>query len=137
MMKKLLSIAVLILLFVACEPEDTNEITDVRDRFVGEWVCEENSNINGERSFTVDLSYDESDESNILINNFYQMGEATASVGTISTTNEETVSLQAQEVDGLYVQGGGTLVSDSRMDFTYVVDDGVELDSVQAVFIKQ
>jgi hypothetical protein len=136
-MKKILLLALSFVFLTACELEETEEITDVRDRFIGEWVCEEVSNVNGSRNFTVTIAYDESDASNILIQNFYQMGIAISSVGTISTTNEQAISISPQDVDGLLVQGSGVLESDVQIDFEYTVDDGVELDSVQAVFIKQ
>ena len=136
-MKKILLLALSFVFLTACELEETEEITDVRDRFIGEWVCEEVSNVNGSRNFTVTIAYDESDASNILIQNFYQMGIAISSVGTISTTNEQAISIYPQDVDGLLVQGSGVLESDVQIDFEYTVDDGVELDSVQSVFIKQ
>jgi hypothetical protein len=136
-MKKILLLALSFVFLTACELEETEEITDVRDRFIGEWVCEEVSNVNGSRNFTVTIAYDESDASNILIQNFYQMGIAISSVGTISTTNEQAISISPQDVDGLLVQGSGVLESDVQIDFEYTVDDGVELDSVQSVFIKQ
>ena len=136
-MKKILLLALSFVFLTACELEETEEITDVRDRFIGEWVCEEVSNVNGSRNFTVTIAYDESDASNILIQNFYKMGIAISSVGTISTTNEQAISISPQDVDGLLVQGSGVLESDVQIDFEYTVDDGVELDSVQSVFIKQ
>ena len=80
-MKKILLLALSFVFLTACELEETEEITDVRDRFIGEWVCEEVSNVNGSRNFTVTIAYDESDASNILIQNFYQMGIAISSVG--------------------------------------------------------
>ena len=136
-MKKILLLALSFLFLISCELEEREELTDIRDRFIGEWVCEETSNINGSRNFTVTIAYDKSDASNILIQNFYQMETAISCVGTISTANEQAIIISPQNLDGLFVQGNGALDSDVQIDFEYTVDDGVELDSVQAVYIKQ
>ena len=136
-MKKILLLALSFLFLISCDLEEREELTDVRDRFIGEWVCEETSNINGSRNFTVTIAYDESDASNILIQNFHQMETSVSCVGTISTANEQAISIAPQNLDGLYVQGNGVLDSDVQIAFEYTVDDGVELDTVQAIYIKQ
>jgi hypothetical protein len=137
MMKRILVFALPLLLLVSCEMEDTNEFTDVRDRFVGDWLVEENSNISGQSDYVVTISYDESDETKVLINNFYNLGTTFSASGVVSTTDEESISIANQEIDGFYLQGSGSLSSSFEMNFDYTADDGVEIDSLQAVFMKQ
>lgn len=123
---------------IACETdEDPVEDTDVRDRFIGRWNCTEESQINGERTFFVDIDYDTTSIDKIELINFYDMGTSSFVLGEISTTNEEAINIPAQDLDGLTVQGSGTMENNDLLLFNYLVDDGLELDSISATFIRQ
>lgn len=136
-MKKLLAFVLPILFLASCELEDTNEFIDVRDRFVGDWNVQEASSTTGESNYTVTISYDESDDTKVMISNFYNLGSSFSASGTLSTTNEESLTVENQELDGFYIEGSGVMTSDSQLDFNFTADDGVEVDSLQATFIKQ
>lgn len=127
-----------ITLIVSCEPDNEPvEDNDVRDRFIGRWSCTENSNISGDRTFFVDIDYDTSSTNKIELINFYSMGNNVFALGEVSTTNEQAITIPSQDLDGLTTQGSGTMDNNDLLTFNYVVDDGVEIDSIQATFIRE
>jgi hypothetical protein len=123
-------------LFFSCNPDDGGDPapTDPRDKFVGSWLCQETSQ-SGNSSFSVTISIDGSNSSQIFLDNFYHLGVGKKVYGVVAGNN---VTLPNQVVNGFTVKSGnGTIVnSDTKINFSYVVNDGADDDSCTAVYTK-
>ncbi|HBG71537.1 MAG: hypothetical protein A2W93_06005 [Bacteroidetes bacterium GWF2_43_63] len=119
---------------VACQPDDDDDITnDPREDYQGVWLCNEV----GGQSYTVNISIDTTTQSQIKLFNFHHQGfeeKVNAVVaGTSLTINPQTMCLGT-----LTVEGTATMQSNkTSMNFYYTVNNGVDLDTIQAVYTKQ
>lgn len=133
-----------ILLFVlasflhSCDTdEDINEPTaDPRDKFVGAWNCQETSSINkkGSSSYTVNISLNPNNSSQILLENFYQLGFGIKLYAIVANNN---ATIPEQTTSGFAVKGSGNYnTSTDKINWTYYVNDGADIDSCTAVYSK-
>jgi len=135
-MKKLqtlvpVALMALLIFFSGCE--ETNDIisdADPRDDFIGEWSCNE---VPAKRnSYRVNISYDDSNSSQVLLFNFGLFGQNASAYGIIAG-NDVTVPLQ--EIQGDWsVDGQGELVDEETIEWTYTLDDGADRIDYIATF---
>ena len=123
-------------LIIACNPDDPNtpDNTDPRDKFVGSWLCNENSHLNGNSSFTVTASLNPSNSSQIYLANFYQLGTSQKVYGVVASSS---VTIPSQTLSSVTVRGSGDITNnDTKINWTYYVDDGADIDTCTAIYSK-
>ncbi len=123
-------------LLVSCDPDDNPpDDTDPRDKFVGSWSCNENSHQMGTSTFTVTISLNSGNSSQIYVANFYQLGTSQKVYAVVAGDN---ATIPDQSVSGVSVKGSGSITSsNTKIDWNYYVNDGADIDTCTAVFTKQ
>ena len=118
----------------ACTKEEDPTPVDPRDQYIGSWVCAENSKINGQTTFNVNIKKNTADESQIFIENFYNYGFNKSVYITLSTN---TITIPQQTFSGSNtVNGTGTASSSSKINLTYYVKDGASTDTCTSILTK-
>lgn len=137
MLKKAIIIFSSFFVLFSCTTEDPLlDNSDSRDKFAGTWQCKENSRINGTSSFTVIISKDSSNSSQVKIANFYMYGLSEHAIANVSGRN---ISIPKQTLCNNLIHGDGYIDnSETTINFEYVIDDGSgEIDSCTAIFTKK
>ena len=132
----ILFVAGIILLQTACVPDETDDpVTDDRDYFIGNWMAEETSTLFPDPiTFTVKITADPNDESQVLLSNFYHLGSAAAD-RVKAQVGSSTITIPQQTVCDVVINGTGIL-SGKKINLNYFVNDGAEVDQVTAVYSK-
>ena len=134
-MSKTLSIlnAVLIaLLLSSCLEEDTNDLVDDRDAFLGSWNVTESCS---KDSYSVQIVKDPSNSAQVLINNFWNTGNCgNPPYGIVAGSS---IYLPQQEFcDGdLKLDGSGEMLKE-QVDWSYSVNDGADLYNCDATYVR-
>lgn len=120
----------------ACVPEDDIDTGDPRDKFTGTWRFTETQIVKSPDaiSFTVTISYDPNNTSQVLLRNFAQIGGQFAPYGIV-TSNRITIPLQEVGQEFM-ISGSGTLSGSSQMDWEYTTVAGGDKESFTAVASK-
>ncbi|MBI34630.1 MAG: hypothetical protein CMP67_04615 [Flavobacteriales bacterium] len=123
---------ILLLSVVACEKESSD---DLRNDFVGNWLVNESSKLLGQRTYLVTLSKDSLSDAQIIIDNFYKIGEGENVISSISTTESNTITIPGQNIKNNYIEGIGKLNNDI-IELNYFVNDGNSIDTVNANYTR-
>lgn len=124
--------ALLAAFFVSCEKQDT-EAEDPRDVIVGTWSCSESYGTN-QQSYQVIISKSASDSTRILVSNFNLLGKDIDVYAKLTGLN---LNIPSQSVDGFQISGSGTVASShEKINLTYTVNTGSEIEHWTAVYIK-
>ncbi|MDA3779320.1 MAG: hypothetical protein PF487_03665 [Bacteroidales bacterium] len=89
-----------VIIFLSCENENLDNISDIRNKIEGQWSVQEDSELlksTNITNYTVYISPSETDTSNILIDNFYQIGWGIEAEGEIR--NEKIYLTPYQEIN--------------------------------------
>ncbi len=116
---------------VACTLEDDLDPIsgDDRDKFTDTWMFFENEVSRG-ASYSVTISNDPGNSSQVLLKNFGNMGHAYSAYGIVTTSRIEVPS---QEIySGITIEGSGRLVSSDEMEWTYSITGGGEYEEFTA-----
>ncbi|MBE0663037.1 MAG: hypothetical protein IH597_11285 [Bacteroidales bacterium] len=124
----------LLFCFTACEIVDDDPDADLRDRFVGTWRFDETEVKSNQAFYNVDIAYDPSNSSQVVLTNFANVGSFHSAYGIVT---EDRITIPAQTVASLTISGIGNLTTNSTMTWTYAVNDGADLISYAAIAIKQ
>lgn len=121
---------------VSCDPNDNSpDDTDPRDKFVGNWTCNENSTQNGSSTFTVNISLNSGNSTQIYIANLYALGTSNKVYAVVAGDN---ATIPQQNIGSYTANGSGSMYSnDTKIDFDYYMNDGADKDTCSAVFTKQ
>jgi hypothetical protein len=109
----------------ACEKDETDSpvATDARDKYTGSWTCAEtNTKTNVKNTFTVNISKSSASSSGLILSNFNNMGGGSA-YNVNSSLSGSSISIPNQTVSGDIISGSGTIANDSKINFSYTVDD--------------
>ncbi len=132
---QIIIVSTLILGFMACEKEDLT--TDERDSLVGSWnviekeaegVVAKISNRSINDAYVVSISKSEVYESDVLIRNFFQLGDNFVVEASI---NDKSIEISQATIDGTSVRGSGTISNNKKtITWSYWVDmgDGEEVE---------
>jgi len=133
-LKNQLQIISILFLFslVACEKEDDK---DLRDNFVGSWLVNENSSLLGQRTYEVTIFKDSTNYSDINIYNFYKIGKDHIVFSTISTTENNTLTIPLQNSKNNIINGSGKL-KENLLEINYFINDGNTIDTVIANYTR-
>jgi hypothetical protein len=135
----LIIIASIMCLQADCNTGDPPDNTDPRDKFVGNWTCNETSSLNkgkGSSSFTVTISLSTTNTSQINLANFYGMGTSKQVYAVVAGDN---ATIPDQSAGGFpSIKGSGSISSNNtKIDWSYYVNDGADIDTCTAVYNKQ
>jgi len=120
---------VVVFLFQSCAIEDDTEYSDPREKFVGTWnVSDQPGRIN----YSVNISKNPAQSTNVLLYNFADMG---GSANGLVVGNRIIIDKQPIGNDFLS-NGTGNFMSENRLEFTFVLDDGIDLEDRKAVFSR-
>lgn len=130
--------AFLLGMMVSCVPEGDldPDSDDERDKFIGTWRFDETpaSREVDAISFTVTISYDPSNTSQVLLKNFAQIGGQYSAYGIVTNNR---ITIPSQEItSGFRVSGSGTMSNLSTMNWEYTIIAGSDMESFTAVAIK-
>lgn len=121
---------------VSCDPGDNPDDpnTDPKEKFIGSWICNETSTQNGNSTYNVTITANPANSSQILLAQFYQMSSG-QKVYAIVANNNATVP--EQTLTGLVIKGSGNYsTTTSKINWTYYVNDGADIDTCTAVYSK-
>lgn len=130
---RLLQLLFILPLFVSCVPDDElgPDTGDPRDKFIGSWHFNESPAVRDlDASYTVTISYDESNSSQVLLRNFANAGGMYSAYGIV-TSNSITVPSQ-EMATGFVVEGSGTMSTLSAMDWEYTITAGGDIENYTA-----
>jgi len=120
---------VVFLFFQSCAIEDDSDYSDPREKFIGTWnVSDQPGRIN----YAVSISKNPAQSTHVLLNNFADMG---GSADGLVVGNRIIIDKQPIGNDFLS-NGTGTYISENRLEFTFALDDGIDLEDRKAVFSR-
>jgi hypothetical protein len=134
MVHKILRLTTLILSFLfllSCE-EDTTELPDDRDAFIGSWNVNESC---VRDSYTVQIVADPSNSSQVLINNFWNTGNCGSAPYAIIAGNNIVIPTQ-DFCDGAFEVNGDGDLDKGTISWNYTVNDGADTYSCQASYTQ-
>ena len=139
-MKKIIPVSLVavfctMLFLASCTKEDNTQNAptnaDPRASFVGNWHVSENSKDYGTSTYNV-TNTDSSDASHILIAYLYGFNKK-----TYATISGSTLSIPQQIIQGNKISGSGTLVNDTHLNLSYLVQTTTtHYDTVSATLVK-
>lgn len=133
-LKITLSLTLLVFL-TACElDEDLDPIdTDSRDKFTGTWLFSESPAARS-ISYSVSVSKDPSNSSQVILKNFGNFGNSYSAYGIVTSSR---IVVPSQEIyPGMTIDGDGSMPSTNRMEWSYSINGGGELEEYVATATK-
>lgn len=129
------------LTFNSCTKEEetknttsTTSPSDPRNAFIGTWVSNEDSQVFGTTTYSVDINPHSSVSTRIVVSNFYNLGFQASNCQMEISGN--SITIFQQNLSGYDVVGSGTLVNSSTINLTYTTNDGAGVDNVSTVYTK-
>ncbi|GAB4135145.1 MAG: hypothetical protein Fur0041_09000 [Bacteroidia bacterium] len=122
------------LTFVSCQPDEDPTPADDRDKYVDQWVCNENSSQIGQNSYIIHINKSTTNSGQILIENLYNIGfnyKATADVSGSS------FNIPQQTYYSNQLRGSGTMPGNNTINLTYYIDNGTTIDTCVATLTRQ
>jgi hypothetical protein len=118
---------------VSCQPDEA-EPTDNRDKFVDVWHCVEQSSQVGATNYDVHINLSTTNTSQVLMENFYNVGFSFKAVANVSGTS---LTLNQQTYNASQLQGSGSMSGNNTINMSYTVNDGSSIDTCTAVLTRQ
>ncbi len=114
--------------------EDLDPISgDSRDKFLGTWIFSESPALRS-TSFSVTISYDPSNSSQVLLKNMGNFGYSISAYGIVTSNN---IYIPSQEIyPGMTISGSGSMSSSERMDWEYTITGGGDSEDFKAIATK-
>lgn len=106
--------------------------SDARSRFVGQWSVTE---VKKKLSYEVSITQDTQTSDGVLIYNFGGFGSSVAARAIVSGSKITLIANQ-EIVPGVTIDGSGTLSENTKIHWSYNIDDGATLISVTAIYTK-
>jgi len=123
----------------SCAPDKSDDpispsSSDARDKYVSTWSCNEHSTlIGGNTTYTITISKSNTNSSEILISNFYQLGSTARA--SVSSSN---FSIPYQQFGSTgFVNGGSGSISGNTIHMTYTMAIGADNDTCSATCTRQ
>lgn len=108
-------------MITSCLPEDDldPDSDDPRKNIAYIWYCEENSPTYGVQNYLVDISNDPFNSDQVILSNFYGLGNWSTTYATLS---DDKLIINSQTVEGHSVSGEGIISSNYKtISWTYEV----------------
>jgi hypothetical protein len=133
---QLLAFIFMISLLQSCEPKD--QVVHERGDYTGTWLFTETaakSSLNTNTVYTVVISLDPSNSSQVLLSHFGGYSGSETAYGIVTSGSIEVPS-QSMASDWL-VDGSGTLINANLMDWSYSVTAGGDRFPAHATAVRQ
>ena len=117
----------------SCADEPTTP-ADERDKFVGSFTCQETSTQNGASTFTIHVNKSSTVDTEVEIENFYNLGFQNKAIAGVSGSS---FTIASQLYSGNTINGSGTSTGSTTFSMTYYVNDGSAIDTCSATCTKQ
>ena len=128
--KIFLGLIVLFFLVInSCQKDNSGSQND----YTGSWHCYESTKLSGINNYEVSIDNDPSNSSQVLINNFYNLG-SDQNAQAIAT--ETGLTLLNQTVLGDKISGSGVYINKNKLTWSYNVIVGGETDIVYATYTR-
>lgn len=130
MSEKLSQIILLIgiILWGSCATTPIDDIDDI-DKYIGTWNVSDNA---ARINYQVTITANPSNSAEILMNNFADLGSS--AVGLVVGNS---VVIDNRSLGSNYsVSGSGSYINNSKLEFNFDLNDGIDIDSRVAVFTK-
>jgi hypothetical protein len=127
---KIIYFIAVLFIFQGCAIEDDDsDYTDPREKFLGTWnVSDQPGRIN----YVVSIVKNPAQSANVLLNNFADMGESANGLVVGSK-----IIIDKQNIGSDFLSNGtGTYISSKQLEFDFVLDDGIDLESRKAIYSK-
>jgi hypothetical protein len=127
----------MVLAITSCVPEDDlgPDTGDPRDKFLGSWLFNETPGArNIDATYTVTISYDAGNSSQVMLRNFARAGGQYSAYGIV-TSNRITIPTQ-EMAPGFIVEGSGTMSTTTKMNWEYTITAGGDMESFTATASK-
>jgi hypothetical protein len=115
----------------SCQKDNGTTDTDARTKFVGSWFCVEQSTL----SYTVNISLDPSNSSQILLNNFHYQGDNEKAYAT-ATESSFSIPYQGMCNNAIHVHGTGNFINANKLTVIYYVNNQSDVDTISATYTK-
>jgi len=114
--------------FDTIDPGNGNTV-DRREKFIGTWnVSDQPARLN----YVVKIEKHALYEDKVKLFNFADLGGF--AVGIVTSN---TIVLEKQELNNNYkVEGTGSYINSSKMEFIFLLDDGIDVENRKAIFTK-
>jgi len=122
-------------IFYSCDDLIMPDTDDKRDLIIDTWTCNEESKLLGESAYTIDISKDYNDSTQIILDNFYNLGFGKSIIAKYSNNY---ISIKNQECDNFIFNGSGNVKQNNNLiNFLYTVkyQDG-DIDTVKATLTR-
>ncbi len=120
----------ILFIFQACTIEDgDSDYTDTRDKFLGTWnVSDQPGRIN----YVVSIVKNPAQSTQVILNNFADMGGS-----AIGLVVGNRIIIDKQNIgDDFLSNGTGTYISTKQLDFEFVLDNGIDIETRKAIYSK-
>ena len=108
----------------ATTEDDSNDI----DKYIGTWNV---NDIPSRINYNVTIQANPSNSAEILLNNFADLGTAIGLVvGNSIVIDNQTIGTDYT------VSGSGSYINSSKLEFTFDLNDGIDIESREAIFTK-
>ena len=117
----------------SCTKENTTDPSpDNRTKFIGNWGVQESYQ---KGYYEVTITADPNATDRVLISNFGGVGSGNKATAYLTGSS---ITLDAnQNVAGWILNGAGTIIGTTTMNWTYTMDNGATTISATAVFTKK
>ena len=123
------AIVICVLFVQSCAVEDDNAYTDPREKFIGLWNVNDQP---GRINYNVNIVKDPAQSTNLLLYNFADMGSSANGLVVGSR-----IIIDKQEIGSdFFSNGTGTYITSNKLEFEFVLDDGIEQEPRVAVYSK-
>ena len=135
---KYLTIIALVIFIASCAKEDDpiNGVSDARNKYTGTWTAQENSSVFGSSTYSITITTSNSNNEDILIKNFYNLGAGTVTIGSVNVDGSgNSIQIKQQTVSGNVISGSGSY-SNNKITFNFTSNDGQTIDNVSVTATK-
>ncbi len=128
----MLNVLLIPVLLTACLDEDTDDLVDDRDAFLGAWNVTESCS---KDSYSVQITKDPSNSAQVLINNFWNTGNCGNAPYAIVAGSSLYLPQQDFCNGDLNVEGSGEMIKE-KVNWSYSVNDGADLHNCSATYVR-
>jgi len=110
-------------------------LIEIHNNILGLWYCNETSSIYGTTNYNIAIINDTTECSNIVIQNFHNLG---INKNVTALVSGQSINISSAFIDGLTITGTGSISSNNQtITLFYTVDDGTQIDNISATYTKQ
>lgn len=129
----LIPIVIAILFLSSCTEDDLINPVDDREAFIGTWNVEDNCS---KDVYDVTIEADPSNSLQVIINNFYHIGNQEKPPYAIVAGSSVTIPYQTMCNDGSMTVNGSGSLKNGKIEWTFTVSDEADSFNCSAIFEK-